>query len=404
MGTSLREWTFIFFALALALFSGVRAERPILNLFEGGASVATIQVLIDREFTASLVTNEDTETLVTDDDEDIQYVIAKLNGGVQENEELVLDTADIPLPVVTDVREDGELEIRIGTGSFNASAANFSVVLAVLSYRSNLTSSALTEPQRNITITAYDNIGPGNTLTALIELRVPNQKAPVFTQSGVYNASIEENSADGTEIDVIVLATDPEGRSVTYSASSTVFAVDSVTGVVNIIDSNAVDYEDRTSFDLIITASDGDLFSPLTSEATLTIYLTNVNDNDPVFDQDSYEANVPENVESALVVTLSASDEDGDSLQYFFADTQTENTFRININTGVISLQDQLDFEVVSMYVFNVIVSDGERSDTATVTVNVTDVADGRPVVLPLQKDILLNLDDGNNILFMHTA
>lgn len=396
MGTSLRELSFLFLALG-AMSGGGYAQRPVLNLFEGGASVTTIEVLIDTavEFTASLVTSDNTENFVTDDDEDIQYVVAKLNGGEQENEEVVLDTTDISLPVVTDVREDGELEIRIGTGSFNASAANFSVVLAVLSYRSNLTSSALTDPQRNVTITAYDEVGPGNTLTALIELRVPNQGAPVFTQSGTYTASVAENSADGTEINVTVLASDPEGRTVTYSTSSTVFAIDAVTGVLNVTDTDALDYEDRTEFDLTIVASDGDPISTLTSEAELTITLTNVNDNDPMFDQDSYVANVPENVENALVVAISASDEDGDTLQYFFQDTATENTFHLSTDSGMITVQDQLDYEETTMYTFNVLVSDGERSDTASVTVTVTDIADGRPVVLPLQKEIVLNLDDG---------
>ena len=208
--------------LILTLVGGVCAERPFLDLFGGGASVTTIEVLVDTTdgFTASLVTNDDTENLVTDTDEDIQYVIANINGRLEESEELVLDTTDISLPVVTDVRKDGEIEIRIGTGQFNASAANFSVVLAVLSYRSNLTSSALSDPQRNVTITAYDEIGPSNTLTALIELRVPNRDAPVFTQNGTYATSLAENSADGTEISVTVSATDPEGRAVTYIQSA----------------------------------------------------------------------------------------------------------------------------------------------------------------------------------------
>ena len=394
MGASLRELSL----LIITLIGVVRAERPVLDLFGGGASVTTIEVLVDTAdgFTASLVTNDDTGNLVMDTDEDIQYVLANINGRVEESEELVVDTTDISLPVVTDVREDGEIEIRIGTGLFNASAANFSVVLAVLSYRSNLTSSALSDPQRNVTITAYDEVGPGNTLTALIELRVPNRGAPVFVQNGMYVASVAENSADGTEINVTVRATDPEGRAVTYSTSSSVFAINPVTGVINVTDSGALDYEQRTDFELTIVASDDDTISPLTSEATLTITLININDNDPIFDQDSYGANVPENVENAVVVTVSASDDDGDTLQYFFADTRTGDTFEIGSTTGIITVEDQLDYEDTTMYTFNVIVSDGTRFDTATVVVNVTDVADGRPVVLPLQKNILLNLDDGN--------
>ena len=393
MGTSLREFSFVLLALCACFVSG---ERPVLDLFGGGASVTTIEVLIGtaEEFTVRLVQNDDTEDLVTDEDEDIQYVIAKINGRGQGSEDLVLDTTDISLTVSTAVREAGEIEIRISSDQFNASAANYSTVLENLSYRSNLTSSALSEPPRNVTITAFDAVGPGNTLTALIELLLPNQEAPIFTENATYAASLAENSPDGTEIDLIS-ATDPEGRSVSYSATSSVFAIDEVTGVVMVTDSSALNYEDRRSFELTITASDGDPFTPLTSEATLIITLTNINDNDPVFNPNSYEANVPENVEDAFVVMLSATDADGDTLEYFFLSTDTDSTFDLNSVTGEITVQDQLDYETTTSYTFDVLVFDGMQSDTATVIVSVTDIADGRPVVLPLQKDLIINLDNG---------
>ena len=399
MEAPLRKWAL--FLLALAGVASVRAERPVLDLFGGGASVATIEVLVAtaEEFTAPLALNEDTENLVTDADEDIQYVIAKLNnnGGGSGSADLLIDASmsDFSLPLLVDVREDGEIEISIGADSFNASAANYSSVLALLSYRSNLSSSALSEPQRNVTITAYDEVGPGNTLTALIELRVPNQHVPVFTENATYSVSLPENSAAGTEIDV-VSAEDPEGRVVAYSMTSSVFAIDADTGVVRVTSPAELDYEDRRDFELTIAASDQDPFSPLTAEATLTITLTNVNDNNPTFDPDSYDADVPENVEGAFVVMLTASDADGDSLEYFFADTSTESTFQLDPNTGAITVREQLDYESTTTYTFGVLVSDGARSDSATVTVHVTDVADGRPVVLPLRKTILLNLDEGN--------
>ena len=401
MGTSsLRERWVLLLLLALGTFAGSgRAERPILDLFGGGASVATVEVLVDTvdDFTARLALNDDTRNLVTDADEDIQYVTAKLNnGGSQGNEDLLIDAsmADISLSVVVDVREDGEIQISIGADPFNASAANYSTVLALLSYRSNLSSSALSEPQRNVTIMAYDTVGAGNTLTALIELRVPNQHAPVFTENASYSVPLPENAAAET-VTARISATDPEGRAVAYAMTSSVFEIDSVRGVVTVTDPSALDYEDRRDFELTITASDQDPFTPLTSEATLTITLTNINDNDPVFDPESYVADVPENVEGASVVMLTANDADGDTLEYFFTDTSTESTFQLDSNTGAITVSGQLDYESVTMYTFGVLVSDGDRFDSANVVVNVTDVADGRPVVLPLRKSILLNLDEG---------
>lgn len=399
MDASMCKWVLLLLAFGLCVERGY-AERPVLDLFGNGEDIATVEVLVDTaDFSVTnLVLNEDTENLVTDSDEDIQYVIAKLNGGGSvESENLMLDTSMLDISAVfIDVREDGEIRISIGGDSFNASATNYSAVLELLEYRSNLTSVALSDPQRNVTITAYDEVGPSNTQTALIQLRVPNQDAPVFTSNASYSVSLEENSPVGTEINV-VSATDPEGRAVTYSLleNDDAFAIATESGVVTVTDSDALNYEDRRSFELTIVASDQDPFSALASEATLTIALTNVNDNDPVFDPDSYDADVPENVQGAFVVALTATDADGDSLEYIFAVSGTESTFQLDSATGEVTVRDMLDYETTTTYTFDVLVTDGDRSDTASVEVHVTDVADGRPVVLPLRKTILLNLDEG---------
>ena len=84
----------------------------------------------------------------------------------------------------------------------------------------NLTSTALTEPERNITFTASHEIGEGNSVTATIDPREPNAEPPVFSSSA-YAANIDENAGEGTTINIAesIFATDPEGRPVAYSLS-----------------------------------------------------------------------------------------------------------------------------------------------------------------------------------------
>ena len=397
MGTSLRDLPFLLLALC-AMSGGGIAQRPVLDLFGGGAIVETFEVVIGSEYSISLVTNPDADNLVSDADGDIDFVIATLNGGGENGEELVVETDNLPFQVVIDRSEVNRIQISVGTGL--AAPSNFSLVLAGLAYRYNLTSSALSDPERNITITAYDEVGAGNTLTALIEPREPNADAPVFSQS-TYTATVEENAAVGTVVSQNIQATDPEGRAVAYSLSpsSTTFAIDSVTGVVSVTNNTALDFEAVADFELTVVATDQDPISPLSAEATLSVVLNNTNDNPPIFDPSSYTFEVPEEATGAVVGTVSAGDADNDDLEYIFESSETENVFIINSDTGLITVRTQLDYESVMTYSFNVLVSDGQNLDSASVVVDVSDIADGSPVVSPLQKDILLNLDAGTCIL-----
>ena len=158
-----------------------------------------------------------------------------------------------------------------------ASASNFSLILTRLTYRYILTSTALTEPERNITFTASDEIGEGNSVTATIDPREPNAEPPVFSSSA-YAANIDENVGEGTTINIVqsIFATDPEGRPVAYSLSpsSETFVIDSSTGVVSVVNNTALDYEQTANFELTVVATDQDPVDPLSAEVVLTINLT----------------------------------------------------------------------------------------------------------------------------------
>ena len=85
--------------------------------------------------------------------------------------------------------------------------------------------------------------------------------------------------------------------------------------------------------------------------------------------------NVAENAAvGSLVGVVSASDPDSDDLSYAIADGNTGAAFSINNQTGAVTVAVRLDFETTSSYALSVTVSDGALSNTATMTVNVTDV------------------------------
>jgi serralysin len=102
-----------------------------------------------------------------------------------------------------------------------------------------------------------------------VNLNNLNDNLPVFTSSSSFSAD-ENQTAIG-----VVVASDADGDSVTYSASGSDILIDSGTGVITF--SSAPDYETKTSFTSTVTATDG-LNS---STQDITIAVNNLNDNFP---------------------------------------------------------------------------------------------------------------------------
>merc|ERR1711894_277628 len=79
---------------------------------------------------------------------------------------------------------------------------------------------------------------------------------------------------------------------------------------------------------------------PRTGTATVRVYTSNKNDEEPKFSQQVYTPNVDENAgPNTLVTTVVASDKDGDGVTFgFVGGSTTSGLFRIEENTGVIRL------------------------------------------------------------------
>ena len=219
---------------------------------------------------------------------------------------------------------------------------------------------------------------------------IANALPPQFSNQN-YTATISEDAADGTVVLNSVSATDPESQSVTYSlnSSSTAFAIDANTGEVTVNDTTAIDYEVNQVISVTIVATDTDMDSAV---APLIVEVTNVNDNAPKFNQTVYMFSADEGAEDGTVGYLLATDEDGDAIIYSLSDT-TKDDFIVDENTGAITTNTFLDFETTSQYNFTVIASDNVNTDTAIVVINIIDSPDERPVVVPVQSEILINLD-----------
>ncbi|XP_060044769.1 cadherin EGF LAG seven-pass G-type receptor 1 isoform X2 [Erinaceus europaeus] len=123
---------------------------------------------------------------------------------------------------------------------------------------------------------------------------------------------------------------------------------------------------------------------PMSSSASVSITVLDVNDNDPVFTQPVYELRLNEDAAvGSSVLTLRARDRDANSvITYQLTGGNTRNRFALSSQSGggLVTLALPLDYKQERQYVLAVTASDGTRSHTVQVFVNVTDANTHRPV------------------------
>ncbi|XP_037398805.1 protocadherin alpha-7-like isoform X15 [Pygocentrus nattereri] len=154
-----------------------------------------------------------------------------------------------------------------------------------------------------------------------------------------------------------------------------------------------LDREKRETFEITITATDlGEL--PLSAFKTLSVQISDINDNYPEFPQQSMELYMMENnTPGTSIFSISASDKDlneNSALAYQIIridDVQRDMASFLNINseTGVIYALKSFDFEVVKTFQFRVLATDSGTpplSSNVTVNVFILDQNDNVPVIL----------------------
>ena len=102
---------------------------------------------------------------------------------------------------------------------------------------------------------------------------------------------------------------------------------------------------------------------------------------------------VEENTRSGIVVgTVVATDEDDDVLTYEIISGNSDHTFALDVESGVLSIDDStaLDFEVNRNISFIVQVSDLTSSDIAIVSVQITDQAEVGPLGLEPNHELVI--------------
>ena len=276
--------------------------------------------------------------------------------------------------------EDQGDQLTYQLGGDDAADFNFDTATRTLSFKQapdfENPEDQNTDNAYQITITASDGDLQD---TQAITITVTNvDEAPTFT-SASESVSVNENTSGAV---YQAQATDPEGATLTYSASGTdasLFTLDSTSGDLAFKQSpnfeQPTDQGTNNTYELTITAADA---TNQVSQA-LTITIADVNEA-PAFASTSVDLNAAENDSSFAHIVEAASDEDsGQTLAYSLSGNDASD-FNFDTATRSLSFKQAPDFEnpidtdANNEYLVTITASDGDLQDTQAITVTVTNV------------------------------
>ncbi|XP_022625231.1 protocadherin gamma-A2-like [Seriola dumerili] len=165
----------------------------------------------------------------------------------------------------------------------------------------------------------------------------------------------------------------------------------------SLVTDSDLDRERASEYNITVTCSDEGVPS-LSSSVTLTLQISDVNDNAPVFERSSYEAYIVENNTPALsIFTVKARDVDWNQnarVSYILEDSSVNGVpvssyVSISVDSGVIHAVRSFDYEQIKDFHFRVKAQDGGSpplSSNVTVKILIQDQNDNPPQVLyPVQ-------------------
>ncbi|XP_056139276.1 protocadherin Fat 3a isoform X1 [Lampris incognitus] len=225
-----------------------------------------------------------------------------------------------------------------------------------------------------------------------------NDNRPVF-ESSSYEATVMEGMPIGTRI-IQVQALDPDSGAngqVTYSLGTAThpkgesdrsvgtFSIDSNTGWISTL--KELDHETNPSYTFAVLASDIGEALALSTTTTVTVVVSDMNDNPPSFLEETYHGLVRESdPPGEVVAVLNTRDNDSSAINrqvsYYITGGNHQGVFALGLVQGEwkMYVKGPLDREKDDLYVLNVTASDGLFVTQATVEVTVTDTNDNRPI------------------------
>ncbi|XP_067455353.1 protocadherin gamma-A11-like isoform X23 [Thunnus thynnus] len=245
-------------------------------------------------------------------------------------------------------------------------------------------------------VMAKDGLGLSSYAKVYIDLIDVNDNAPVIHLKSLTNA-IPENVSPGTEVGIInVQDRDSENNGqVRCSIQQNVpfKLVPSIKNYYSLVTTGQLDRELVSDYNLTITATD-EGSPPLSSSKTVQLSVADINDNPPVFEEQSYSAYVTENNKpGSTLCSVTARDPDwrqNGTVIYSLLPGEVNGApmssyLSVNGDTGVIHAVRSFDYEQFRSFKVHVMARDNGSpplSSNVTVSVFISDVNDNSPQIL----------------------
>ncbi len=319
----------------------------------------------------------------------------------------VEDAANLVYSIVepiTAVNSDGKpVENPIFKSFFDINQATGDIFVADKLDRNVASIVALTVVVTDLSAVPHQH-GYGNAVITLVDINdyPPEFLEPWSSQSPYITINVAEEHPNGTLVHKF-MAKDIDSNIDYFQIhpKNKYFEVDRGTG--NLLIKHRIDYEQmeqkRITFDLTVF----DTGVPQKSASALVIAnILNLNDEEPKFDQDKYDASVYENSEiSTPIVSVSANDlDEGEfgAVSYRLSGSHS-SAFAIDPEEGTISVIDPslLDRETLEFILLQVVASDSappgsEKSATVPINITILDRNDNAPKFV--QKEYAVTIVD----------
>ena len=284
-------------------------------------------------------------------------------------------------------------------------AASFDIVASTGQLQTKATLDYEDQSSYSVTVSVSDgydadgNADTGTDDTIIVTVTVTDvEETAAFPATETGARSAAENTGAGEDIGDPVAATDEDGDSLTYTLDGDDAAsFDIVASTGQLQTKAALDYEDKSSYSVTVSVSDGyDAGGNADTETddtiTVTITVTDVEEAPEFPVTETGARSVAENTAAweRIGDAVEAEDDDGDSLTYTLGGSDAAS-FNVVATTGRLRTRAPLDYESKSSYSVTVSVSDGydadgnadtKTDDTTTVTITVTDVEETGAVAL----------------------
>lgn len=229
----------------------------------------------------------------------------------------------------------------------------------------------------------------------LVDIIDVNDNAPEVVLTDLYSP-VPEDVALNTVVALLSVNDQDSGsnRKVSLGLEASLpFRLNGFGNSYTLVVSGPLDRERVAAYNITVTATDGGI-PPLTSQRTLQIEISDINDNPPSFLKDSYSIYIQENnLPGVLLCTVQATDPDqkeNAEVTYSLLDREIQGlpvTSYVSINSASGSLYavNSFDYEKFREFFVTVEAQDKGRpplSSTVTANVYVVDVNDHAPHIL----------------------